>query len=31
MTSFWQEVIRLLGVALDKLLADYPQTDSQAE
>ena len=31
MTSFWQEVMCLLEIALDKLLAYHPQTDSQTE
>jgi len=31
MSSFWQEVMQLLEVALDKLPAYHPQTDGQTE
>jgi len=31
MSSFWQEVMRLLEVALDKSTAYHPQTDGQTE
>jgi len=31
MSSFWQEVMRLLEVALDKSSAYYPQTDGETE
>jgi len=31
MSSYWQEVMRLLQVALDKLQAYHPQTDGQTE
>jgi len=31
MSSFWQQVMRLLEVALDKSQAYYPETDCQTE
>jgi len=31
MSSFWQEVMRLLELALDKSSSYHPQTDSQTE
>jgi len=31
MSSFWQEVMRLLEVALDKSSTYHPKTDSQTE
>jgi len=31
MSSFWQEVMRLLEVELDKSSAYHPQTDGQTE
>jgi len=31
MSSFWQEVMQLLKVALDKSSAYHPQTDGQTE